>query len=385
MIEKNGENIMLKKFTVKNFRGFENEITLDLSSNRDYTFNDTLIKNDLVNKSLIFGRNGSGKSNLGLAIFDLTWQLTENKKINPIDVIPYINGNSKPNTSAYFKYVFQFGNDEVIYEYEKYSYLSLKYERLYLNGIKLVEANFDTNTYNVEIEQATPFMENLKKEQKNGNSIRNDQSLIRLIYRNAILNENSPVKKLMTFVEKMLWFRSLNGNNFIGYKKDPQYLSDMIATEENLQNLQNFFNDNGLDYKLSFVTDPVSNKTNIMASFKGATFPLESISSTGTDALLLFYCWSLEFKNISFLYLDEFDAYYHYETAEYVLNIINKYPFQSIITTHNTSLMSNRLTRPDCAFILTNKYVKNLCNCTEKEIREAHNLEKMYKGGQFDD
>ena len=36
---------------------------------------------------------------------------------------------------------------------------------------------------------------------------RNDQSIIRYIYRNAILGSDSILSKMMTFVDNMLWFR----------------------------------------------------------------------------------------------------------------------------------------------------------------------------------
>lgn len=191
---------------------------------------------------------------------------------------------------------------------------------------------------------------------------------------------------MMTFVDNMLWFRCLNGNEFSGYKKDPEILADMIGTEENLAGFSKFLKENGLDYDLGFVNDMLNNTKHIVAKFKNNVYPLNLISSTGTDALLLFYCWSLEFDKISFLYLDEFDAYYHYETAEYVLNSINKANnFQSVVTSHNTSLLNNKLTRPDCCYILSNNSIKNICNCTDKEIREAHNLEKMYRNGIFEE
>ena len=98
----------------------------------------------------------------------------------------------------------------------------------------------------------------------------------------------------------------------------------------------------------------------------------------------LYFCWSLFFKNVSFAFIDEFDAFYHYETAEIILRAINDSPnMQAIVTSHNTYLMRNSITRPDCCFILTDGHVNSLSECTEKEIREAHNLEKMYRNGAF--
>ena len=58
---------------------------------------------------------------------------------------------------------------------------------------------------------------------------------------------------------------------------------------------------------------------------------------------------------------------------------------QFILTTHNTSIMTNDLLRPDCYFIMYKDRIKSLPQLTNKELREAHNLEKMYKAGSFDE
>lgn len=73
--------------------------------------------------------------------------------------------------------------------------------------------------------------------------------------------------------------------------------------------------------------------------------------------------------------------------AENVINFFKKrYPkCQIIMTSHNTNLISNRLLRPDCLFILSREgSLTALCNATERELREGHNLEKMYISGEFD-
>lgn len=367
---------MLKKFEVKNFKGFKNKLILDLSATRDYSFNSKLIRNGLVNKGLIYGKNGTGKSNLGLAMFDITWHLTEKRKINTI--YAYTHGDSPRGSTAFFKYYFQLGGDSIEYEYEKYTPTNLKYEKLWRNGSLIIDYNHDTKTV-AKINVAGAETLNFSLD-------RNDQSIIRYIYRNARLGKESIIAKMMNFVDNMLWFRSLEGNEFSGYKRESEGLADMIATRENLDKFSEFLAQNDIHYKLDFAEDLLNNKKYVSAKFKHNEYPLTSISSRGTDALFLFYCWSLEFDKISFLFLDEFDAFYHYESAELILNFINnKANFQSLLTTHNTTLLSNELTRPDCSYILSNNAINNLCNCTQKEIREAHNLEKMYRNGIFED
>ena len=113
--------------------------------------------------------------------------------------------------------------------------------------------------------------------------------------------------------------------------------------------------------------------------------PFTSVASTGTKALYLLYVWSVSaFKKISLLFIDEFDAFFHYASAESVVKMLNKHSnFQTILTTHNTYLMQNRLTRPDCCYLMSKNKINNLYDATDKEIREAHNLEKMYINGAF--
>lgn len=58
---------------------------------------------------------------------------------------------------------------------------------------------------------------------------------------------------------------------------------------------------------------------------------------------------------------------------------------QVVLTTHNTNLMTNHLMRPDCLFILSRDgRLTALCDATERELREGHNLEKLYIGGEFE-
>ena len=73
--------VMLKKFSVENFKGFQDKITFDIGSPSNYNFNSEIIKNGCVTKGIIYGINSSGKSNLGLAIFDIITHLTDKQKL----------------------------------------------------------------------------------------------------------------------------------------------------------------------------------------------------------------------------------------------------------------------------------------------------------------
>lgn len=379
MINYNQERkmVMLKYFKVKNYKGFKDEIFLDFSKHRDYSFHQSFIKNGIVNKGIIYGKNGSGKSNFGLAIFDIVCHLTDKFKNN--DNVSYQNGY---NLTGFvnFEYVFAFGKDEITYKYSKLSPFSIISEELLINNQLVINYNFeDMNVIN-NLNEARTL--------KLSSPLRIEQSYVRFVYDHCNFNENHPLCLMMDFVNRMLWFRSVNNNQFVGYKENPEQLTELIDKAPNgVKGLEKFLSgvDKNLDFKLSIEKNLYNQKILMINYNDGNRLPFINVVSTGTLSLCLFYYWSLKSNGISFLYIDDFDAHYYYKTSEYILNYINKIDgFQSFVTTHNTSLLNNDIVRPDCCFIISeNKKIKALPECTEKEIREAHNLERMYRNGAF--
>jgi AAA15 family ATPase/GTPase len=100
--------------------------------------------------------------------------------------------------------------------------------------------------------------------------------------------------------------------------------------------------------------------------------------------LELQYYWLKEMVNASFVFIDEFDAFYHQELSYKICKRLFEGENQLFLTTHDTFLLSNDLLRPDCFFIMNNNKIDSLCNITDKELRLGHNLEKLYRGGAFD-
>jgi len=115
----------------------------------------------------------------------------------------------------------------------------------------------------------------------------------------------------------------------------------------------------------------------------GVRIPFQWVASTGTRNLELQYYWLKEMDNASFVFIDEFDAFYHHELSYKICKRLFEGNNQVFVTTHDTFLLSNDLLRPDCFFILRNNEIKAICDLTDKELRFAHNLEKLYRGGTF--
>ena len=72
---------MLKRFTVKNFKNFKETTILAFDQPANYEFNKEIVKDNCITKGIILGINGSGKSNLALAIFDIVLHLTDKEKL----------------------------------------------------------------------------------------------------------------------------------------------------------------------------------------------------------------------------------------------------------------------------------------------------------------
>lgn len=366
---------MLKKFEVRNFKGFKETIVFDLSS-RYYSFNSNLVENGIVKKGIIYGKNGTGKSNLGIALFDIVASLTDKQRMNPEYIMNYINCDTEENF-AVFKYYFQFEDKEIKYEYAKTDIDSFVFERFYVEDVPFFEYYFR--------DKSGSFISDSIKQYINFDSIvDNKLSIVKYIGRGVPKNTFPEITKLIEFVEGMLWFRSLSdGNSYAGLSVGVSFLSEVLYEHGKLSEFTAFLKANGIDYRLKF--RPENGRHQLYALFEHGEVPFDSVASTGTKALLLVFVWSLSFENVTFLFIDEFDAFLHFESAASIIEMLNKTSFQSFVTTHNTYLMKNKYTRPDACFIISNNKINPLCKCTDKEIREAHNLEKMYENGVFNE
>ena len=367
---------MLKKFEVQNFMGFKDNFVFDLTTNKKYAYNSEMVEKGTIKKALIFGSNSSGKSNLCSALMDITFHIVDKEKI----MIPsniYLNANNNV-PYAIFKYHFQFGKKRVVYEYAKKSCLELCYEKLYINEDQVLEYNYFDYTHNFI---NLPGTENLNKIQ-----LQQQLSMIKYIYSNTVQDEKSDIKQLVEFVNGMLYFKSLlDGNRYMGYRLGSDDLASLILSKNKLSDFQSFLRDMCLNYNLVPMRNIAGFPAIGIKFSSGKIVEFSQVISSGTKTLWLFYCWLLEFSNLKFLIIDEFDAYYHYDLSFKILKLVNRHEnLQSVLTTHTTFLMRKEVTRPDCCFIIKDSSkISPICKLTNKEIRDSNNIEKMYRDGEF--
>lgn len=368
---------MLKKFRVSNFKGFESEIVFDLASANGYAFNSHCVKNGIVNGSLIYGHNGCGKSNLCLAVFDIIGHLTD-KHRDMVRYNNYLNAHSNEKYAS-FSYEFYFDGVSVKYDYRKTDYKTISYERLTIAGKEVVL--FDRSKGN-------KFVTTLKGTETLNPTI-DDRTLSALKYikNNSVLEQdgaNSVFTKFFTFIENMLFFRSLEDRTYIGQDVDsPSSLTAEIIKKGKVKEFEEFLNDAHVKCKLAVVE--TLNGPDLAFDYGNKRLLFTSAMSTGTSAMMLFFYWFMfiQENKVSMVIIDEFDAFYHHELSKFIIKKLMQSGIQFVVTTHNTSLMSNELMRPDCYYLMGNNKMLPLSRCTDKELREVHNIEKIYKAGGF--
>ena len=136
------------------------------------------------------------------------------------------------------------------------------------------------------------------------------------------------------------------------------------------------------DQDFKFAT-PNPGEKNLYCYIDKKKVPFDLLVSTGTQSLKLLYFWMKKLGDATFVFIDEFDAFYHFRLSFEVCKRLFNLGCQVFMSSHNTYLMTNDLLRPDCNFIVNNNKIKPLCDCTEKELRFGHNIEKLFRGNAF--
>lgn len=372
---------MLKRFSVKNFKAFENKVTLDLSSIGNYEFNKECISNDVCKTALLYGKNASGKSSLCFALFDIVEVLTDKYVCH--DVYKPYKHILHQDAPTEFEYEFKFDTDEVFYKYSKSDQSTLISEELIINQKQifsykkdLVAQDIAVNLEGAETLKVSPDKLNI--------------SLCRFIKNNALLKnnlENSIFQKFFEFVENMLMIWSFDQSCFIGYKNSPKdNLVKKIIENRNSEKLQQFFLEAGFTDKLTYKKNSLG-EYNLFIQYDDKCLDFNDAASNGMKALLLIYYYLEnklnQDKRPSFVCIDNFDAFFSFELSYFIVNQLKDCNTQALLTTYNTCNFSNDLLRPDCYFLCSKNKIVDANNATDKELRRGHNLEKLYLGGAF--
>lgn len=382
---------MLKRFAVRNYKNFKDEIEINFGSVGGYQFSTDCISDGAITKMLVYGRNATGKTNLGKAIMDIASTMLT--RAGFVENGVFLNADSADDCAG-FSYTFDISGVELIYRYTHFSNMELRDEELIIDGASIFKCDFSNKKYcfdnlkyvDAETANVDIYLQALTGDEKTEENIESKLPFLRWLISNVALKSDSVLMRLSNYVRRMTMITVGNVMPYRIIRRTSSLFYESLEDPNRLKDLEDFLNAMGIECRLVLKKLPDGQRELYFAHEK--LVPFYDNASSGTLALVDLYR-KLIFPagDPSFIYLDEFDAFYHYEMAENVVKFFKKkYPrCQMIMTSQNTNLMTNRLMRPDCMFILSRKgTLTALCNATTRELREGHNLEKMYISGEFE-
>ena len=286
---------MLKKFEVEGFKSFENKFTLDLSKTHSHDSNREIVDNGITRVCSIFGKNGSGKRNLGLALLDAMNHLTDGREKTSIAINPYLNLDR--NDFAEFTYYFSFGNDDIIYNYRKAAVDELLYERVDING-------------------------------------------------------NIAIKKFYNYIENMILINSIDLNRCFGCECRGELIESYIVKSGKLKDFEYFLQ--SLDIKFNLESVNLDGREIILNKFKKGSMRFFETAPVGMRSLAMIYYCLVSDIDESLIFVDALDVYDCELAEKIVREMVKRKPSSQIMfTSHNTNLMTNELL---CDRLLLDKY-----------------------------
>jgi len=370
---------MITGFSVKNFRGFRERVHFDLTTDKRYEFNEHAVENGVIRHAMVYGPNGGGKTNLGYALVDVANHLAANRFTGARKESGYLNGDSDSDV-AEFHYQLLLDGCQVDYKYSKTAPTQLSWEQLSFEGE--VVAEWDKAAL-------TPAIINLEgTETLNKSLTPNIISIINYISQNSALvdsRNNRIFQKLVTFFQGLVFLNTSHEGSLQGGLtiKDWKQLGEYLSAAYGVKRLQDFMLSAGVECQLD-IADTLEGKRLVFA-YKNTQLDFVEHASSGTFALMVLFYWLQRIRSgeYTFAYIDEFDAFYHHSLASTIARQVFESDAQVILSTHNTSIMNNDLLRPDCYFTVARETILPVYKQSDRELRKAHNLEKMYRAGAF--
>lgn len=362
---------MLKRFEVEGFRNFNSRFVLDLSDVREYRFNSNAVEGGAIKCGVIYGRNAVGKTNFCNALFDIT--VNAGRAVDLRDEANYLSA-VEGCSEASFAYSFSFDSGAVDYQYTKTARRTLHVERLLIDGALAFEYDHHSNTLlggDLSLINAEGLNWGFRIEEK---------SVLHYVCNSLPLpGGSSPLFDFYRFARSMHPITD-------AYMSDRSFVSNIVEYVMRnglVSDLERFFNSFGVEEKLIVYRAPSGEE--VLYFDKARPVPFVDNCSSGTVALLRLFNFFKRISAPSLLFVDEFDAFYHHDLAESIIRYFKESQGRQVLcASHNTDLFSNKVLRPDCLFILSNERLTSAANATKRELREGHNLEKLYKSGEFD-
>ncbi len=368
---------MIKSFSVKNYKSFPNNVTIDFTANNYIKEKKESVvkiwKHSIVKNAIIYWQNAVWKTYLLKAI-DLYFDFIRNSFTNIWDIIN-------------FDFKTYWNNDNLIFFEAEF----IIWKKLYILSFEIKD--------NVILDEKLKENWNLLYERKEN----------KLKLYKKFVEEESKLKKLLrenSLLISLLW--ALNDKiwrKIVEYARNIDFVSLDNGIGFYLNRTENFWKERIENYKkiilellkmADFTIEDIEIKEEkhkifwdkiVSIYFKHKNWFILELSeeSSGTKKffdLILFLLDVIENEKI--LLVDEFEDNLHYEIAKQIIKFINlsEWKSQFIFTTHNIEFMDFSLLRKDQIFLINKneKDEKEIYKVDDfKDVRKTYNAKELYK------
>ncbi len=287
------------------------------------------------------------------------------------------------------EYEFIISGQDIAYRYEKDGLQRIAYERLRVGKSTIFEVDRANGIYDFAGMGQIGAM--------GLNWDFSDEELSVLGYlSNSLPRKQAPlVYELRRFIDGM---DMIGAPKSVSRSVSMRAISRRIARSKRLvDELGRFLRENGVHERLKVIEGPEGKPSLYFGHRRPIPFELACSSGTTTFLLLFSRFFMRPYgEGPSLVYIDDFDAYLHFEVAERLVRSFGGVgSCQTVCSTHNTSLLRNATMRPDCVFVIARETqdgggtcprlrIRSLADSTKREIRRINNVEHLYRNGEFD-
>ena len=106
---------------------------------------------------------------------------------------------------------------------------------------------------------------------------------------------------------------------------------------------------------------------------------------SGVEALFWAYFHMVKYSNIKNIVIDNIDGFLHHNSMEQFCRLYqDNGEFKLLFLMNNYTLFTTSMMEIKDLYIIEDEDIANIQDCTERELRPAHNLEHLLKAGEFE-
>lgn len=393
---------MIINFSVKNFRSIKDEVNIVFNASSDKEHLDFITSTkycDILNATVIYGLNASGKSNLINAIQVMIWSIYWTAKDNNFlknCIIPF--GFNETTLTSPSEFRVNFIHENIRYEYG----FSADSKQIYTEFLYTYPKNRTQLLYTrewVNNQYIYKFGTNYKGDKKNFEHITKSTSLFlstALSFDNQETAQNIHKWFTKCSVENMHLFRDADYN----IQHTINCLENKTVTTTEIIKFLNEADISIIDFEIKKEHDTEqannikSQQIEIITKHKvnNNVYELDfGNESSGTKQIFNFAARIiLTLKTGGVLIIDELNNFLHPLLVKHIVSLFsnkkaNPKNAQLIFTTHETSIMTTEFLRRDQIWFCdkSTEQATILYSAQEFSLRKTDNLEKAYLAGRF--